>query len=91
MPFELTSAFMLLIVASLCGLWLSRPGPTVVTATVVTPDAEEWRTAALEHFHQHRDLERSVAQALATPGAVSGRARVELLSAVGLTRVDTFA
>lgn len=91
MPFELTSAFVLLVIACTCGLWLLRPGAAAPSAMVTGPDVDEWRSAALQHFHQHKDLERTVAQALATPGAVSGRARTELLAAVGLTRVDTFA
>ncbi|WP_182379166.1 hypothetical protein [Nocardioides sp. WS12] len=87
MPFELTSAFLLMVLACFCAVSLLRSGPRVQAAG---PDVEEWRSAALEHFHQHKDLERTVAQVLATPGAVSGRARSELVAAVGL-RVDTFA
>lgn len=88
MPFELTSAFLLMVLACFCAVSLMRPGAR--TAQTVGADVDEWRSAALEHFHQHKDLERTVAQVLATPGAVSGRARRELTAAVGL-RVDTFA
>ncbi|MCX6399676.1 MAG: hypothetical protein NTX33_07090 [Propionibacteriales bacterium] len=87
MPFELTSAFLLMVLACFCAVSLTRGS---APAASVGADVEEWRSAALEHFHQHKDLERTVAQVLATPGAVSGRARTELIAAVGL-RVDTFA
>lgn len=87
MPFELTSAFLLLVLACFCAVSLTRT--VSAPAANVGADVEEWRSAALEHFHQHKDLERTVAQVLATPGAVSGRARTELIAAVGL-RVDTF-
>ncbi|KRA30903.1 MULTISPECIES: hypothetical protein [unclassified Nocardioides] len=87
MPFELTSAFLLMVLACFCAVSLMRPAARV---QVAGPDVEEWRSAALEHFHQHKVLERTVAEVLATPGAVSGRARTELTAAVGL-RVDTFA
>jgi hypothetical protein len=89
MSLELTSAFLLLAVACLCAAWLIQARARTVTLPTSTPDAEEWRSAALRHFHEHRNLETTVVQVLATSGAVSGQARTQLLVALGAPRVDT--
>ncbi|HWJ66998.1 MAG TPA: hypothetical protein VNT31_10000 [Nocardioides sp.] len=100
MPIELTAAVLLVALAFLCAGWVARSGdavpmpgmgPTIGDGVPAGPAADEWRSAALRHFHEHQDLQRSVAQALATPGAVSGRARGELLVALGAPRVDQYA
>lgn len=86
MNFELTSALLAVTVAGLCALWLMRPSaaPAVIDGPApVGASADEWRQAALRHFHEHRDLQRSVVVALATPGAVSGIARYDLSDALG--------
>lgn len=89
MSLELTSAFLLLAVACLCAAWLLQSRGRTVALQAGTPDADEWRSAALRHFHEHRDLQTTVAQVLATSGAVSGQARTQLLVAIGAPRVDT--
>ncbi len=101
MPMELTTAVLMTAVALLCGAWLVRTlgerdesGVLVsmpVMGPAIEPDIEEWRGAALRHFHEHKDLQRSVVEALSTPGAVTGAARRELLVALGAPRVDQYA
>ncbi|GAA4813715.1 hypothetical protein ACFQ0K_05685 [Nocardioides caeni] len=96
MTIELTSALLALTVAGLCALWLTRSRPAVEQIGVTAlAGADEWRLAALRHFQEHRDLQRSVVVALATPGAVSGIARYDLADAIGhdvieRPRVDLF-
>lgn len=85
MSLELTTAALLTTVALLCATWLVRSRP------VGAADADEWRSAAMRHFQEHRDLEQVVADVLATPGAVRGPGRAELFVALGGTRVDTYA
>ncbi|MEV5003503.1 hypothetical protein [Nocardioides sp. LML1-1-1.1] len=91
MPIELTSAALLVAVAFLCVAFLARGREQVVVLPAAAPSADEWRSAALHHFHEHKDLRRSVAEALSTPGAVSGEARRELMVALGAPRVDVMA
>ena len=100
MPTEITTALALVALALCCVAWLARSRAAVASAPVTTafraPDAEEWRSAALRHFHEHKELSRSVARALSTPGAVSGPARTDLVVALESAtdrrlRVDTFA
>lgn len=99
MPMELTTAVLLAALALLCGSWLVRtlgerdevPVSMPVMGPAIEPDVEEWRGAALRHFHEHKDLQRSVVEALSTPGAVTGAARRELLLALGAPRVDQYA
>ncbi|GAA1539745.1 hypothetical protein [Nocardioides humi] len=91
MPLELTAAALLLALALLCAGWLARSRGAADPMPGRGPDIEEWRSAALRHFQEHRDLERTVAAALATPGAVRGPARTELLVALGASRVDIYA
>lgn len=89
MSIELTTAALLALVALLCAAWVARTAHTVdVLPTAALPSPEEWRSAALHHFHEHKDLRRSVAEVLSTPGAVSGEARRELMVALGAPRVD---
>jgi hypothetical protein len=87
MPMELTTAVLLVAFALLCAGWLVR-SPRTASAG---PDAAEWRGAALRHFSEHRDLQRSVAEALSTPGAVTGAARRDLMVALGAPQVDVYA
>ncbi|MCR1783870.1 hypothetical protein KVF89_15120 [Nocardioides carbamazepini] len=91
MPLELTTAVLLLAFAVLCAGWLARARGAVASMPGMGPDIEEWRSAALRHFQEHRNLERTVAEALAAPGAIRGPARTELLIALGARRVDTYA
>lgn len=94
MPIELTTAVLLAGFALLCGAWITRTRVAVdgrESMPVMGPDIEEWRGAALRHFHEHKVLQRSVAEALSTPGAVTGEARRELLIALGAPRVDQYA
>ncbi|MBU2694901.1 hypothetical protein [Pimelobacter sp. 30-1] len=88
MPLELTTAVLLAAFALLCAGWLLRSRP-------VRPDAgpavDEWRDAALRHFSEHRDLQRTVATALSTPGAVTGTSRRDLMVALGAPQVDVYA
>lgn len=91
MPIELTTAVLLAGLALLCGAWLARTRGALDSMPVMGPDIEEWRAAALHHFQEHKGLQTSVAEALATPGAVTGAARRELLIALGAPRVDQYA
>ncbi|KRB80167.1 hypothetical protein ASE01_01320 [Nocardioides sp. Root190] len=95
MPIELTTAVLLAAVALLCGAWIARTHDTLDSMPVVGPDMgpaiEEWRAAALHHFHEHKGLQTSVVEALATPGAITGAARRELMMALGAPRVDQYA
>jgi len=89
MPLELTSAVLLVAFALLCAGWLLRSRPA--RPAVSGPAPEEWRDAALRHFAEHRDLQRTVAEALSTPGAVTGATRRDLMVALGAPQVDVYA
>ncbi|KRC52683.1 MULTISPECIES: hypothetical protein [unclassified Nocardioides] len=93
MSIELTSAALLALVAFFCAAWVARSHDVVEVLPLAAnvPSTDEWRSAALRHFHEHKDLQRSVAEALSTPGAVTGEARRELMVALGAPRVDVFA
>ncbi len=91
MPIELTSAALLVAVAFLCAGLLARGREQVAVLPGGAPSTEEWRSAALRHFHEHKDLQRSVAEVLSTPGAVTGEARRDLMVALGAPRVDVMA
>jgi hypothetical protein len=92
MSIELLAAALLVVVAFVCAGSLARGRETEVVPLAATPaSADEWRSAALHHFHEHKDLRRSVAEALSTPGAVTGEARRELMVALGAPRVDVMA
>ncbi|NHA00690.1 hypothetical protein G5V59_13565 [Nocardioides sp. W3-2-3] len=71
--------------------FLARGTDQVVVLPATVASAEEWRSAALHHFQEHKDLRRSVAEALSTPGAVTGEARRESMVALGAPRVDVMA
>lgn len=96
MSIELLAAALLVVVAFVCAGSLARgrdvielaPGPEAPGGAA---SADEWRSAALRHFHEHKDLRRSVAEALSTPGAVTGEARRDLMVALGAPRVDVMA
>ncbi|WP_435769956.1 hypothetical protein [Nocardioides sp. SYSU DS0651] len=90
MSLELTTALLLVGLAIVCWACVlpSRPEPLPVEAG---PDVDAWRSAALRHFQEHRELQSTVVEALSTPGAVSGEARRELLVALGAPRVDVVA
>ncbi|MBM0127982.1 hypothetical protein [Pimelobacter simplex] len=90
MSMELTTAALLMAFALLCAGWLAR-SRGAGSMPGMGPDIEEWRSAALRHFQEHRDLERAVAEVLATPGAVRGPGRTELFVALGARRVDLYA
>ncbi|HVK30286.1 MAG TPA: hypothetical protein VM575_18245 [Nocardioides sp.] len=93
MSIELLAAALLVVVAFVCAGSLAR-GRDVIALTPVPAgpaSADEWRSAALHHFHEHKDLRRSVAEALSTPGAVTGEARRDLMVALGAPRVDVMA
>ncbi len=91
MPIELTSAALLAVVAFLCAALLVPGRERAVVLPAGAPSTEEWRSAALRHFHEHKDLQRSVAEALSTPGAVTGETRRDLMVALGAPRVDVMA
>ncbi len=91
MPLEITAALVLLAFALLCAAWLTRAAGARRDAATEAAEAGEWREAALRHFHEHRDLQRSVAAVLATHGAVRGPARAELVAALGAPRFDAYA
>lgn len=93
MSIELTSAALLGLVAFFCAAWVvrSHDGVDVIPLAAAPASADEWRSAALHHFHEHKDLRRSVAAALSTPGAVTGEARRDLMVALGAPRVDVMA
>ncbi|TWH01977.1 hypothetical protein L615_001400000400 [Nocardioides sp. J9] len=91
MPIELTTAVLLTGFALLCGAFVLRTPVVVDPMPEMGPDIEEWRSAALHHFHEAKDLRRSVAEALSTPGAVTGEARRDLMVALGAPRVDVMA
>lgn len=90
MPMELTTAVLLVAVTLVCVGWLLR-SPRAVPASAEGPAADEWRDAALRHFSEHRDLQRTVAEALSTPGAVTGATRRDLMVALGVPQVDVYA
>lgn len=89
MNIELTSALLAITIAGLCALWLMRTGSAAPAGVAGlggldgSASADEWRMAALRHFAEHRDLQRSVVHALSTPGAVSGSSRWDLVDAIG--------
>lgn len=89
MPLELTTAVLLVAFALLCAGWLLRSRPA--RPAVAAPALDEWRDAALRHFSEHRDLQRTVATALSTPGAVTGTSRRDLMVALGTPQVDVYA
>ncbi|TQK72989.1 MULTISPECIES: hypothetical protein [unclassified Nocardioides] len=91
MSMELTTAALLMAFALLCAGWLARSRGAAASMPGMGPDIEEWRSAAMRHFQEHRDLERAVAEVLATPGAVRGPGRTELFVALGASRVDLYA
>ncbi len=95
MSIELLAAALLVVVALACAGSLARGRDSADVIPLAAPGgpagAEEWRSAALHHFHEHKDLRRSVAEALSTPGAVTGEARRELMVALGAPRVDVMA
>lgn len=92
MSIELLAAALLVVVAFVCAGSLARGRDVIALAAPAGPaSADEWRSAALHHFHEHKDLRRSVAEALSTPGAVTGEARRELMVALGAPRVDVMA
>lgn len=96
MSIELLAAALLVVVAFVCAGSLARGRDVIALAPVPNgsggpASAEEWRSAALRHFHEHKDLRRSVAEALSTPGAVTGEARRDLMVALGAPRVDVMA
>ncbi|HWJ08897.1 MAG TPA: hypothetical protein VNS46_05940 [Nocardioides sp.] len=95
MSIELLAAALLVVVAFVCAGSLARGrdvAAVLPSAAAPAPaSADEWRSAALHHFHEHKDLRRSVAEALSTPGAVTGEARRELMVALGAPRVDVMA
>lgn len=95
MSIELLAAALLVVVAFVCAGSLARgrdvialAAPGASDAPAVPASADEWRSAALHHFHEHKDLRRSVAEVLSTPGAVTGEARRDLMVALGAPRVD---
>lgn len=85
MPFELSTAALLLAITFCCLAWLLRAPGTQSRPAV---DAEQWRAAALRHFREHRDLELSVARALDTPGAVATPTRADLVAALRVSRPE---
>lgn len=95
MSIELLAAALLVVVAFVCAGSLARGRDSVDVIPLAAPggaaSADEWRSAALHHFHEHKDLRRSVAEALSTPGAVTGEARRDLMVALGAPRVDVMA
>lgn len=93
MSIELLAAALLVVVAFVCAGSLARGRDVIELAPVPAgpASADEWRSAALHHFHEHKDLRRSVAEALSTPGAVTGEARRDLMVALGAPRVDVMA
>ncbi len=96
MSIELLAAALLVVVAVVCAGSLARGRDVIELAAVPAvpggaASADEWRSAALHHFHEHKDLRRSVAEALSTPGAVTGEARRDLMVALGAPRVDVMA
>lgn len=92
MSIELLAAALLVVVAFVCAGSLARGRDVIELAAPDAPaapaSADEWRSAALHHFHEHKDLRRSVAEVLSTPGAVTGEARRDLMVALGAPRVD---
>ena len=93
MSIELLAAALLVVVAFVCAGSLARGRDVIALAPVPAGAAgpasvDEWRSAALHHFHEHKDLRRSVAEVLSTPGAVTGEARRDLMVALGAPRVD---
>lgn len=93
MSIELLAAALLVVVAFVCAGSLARGRDVIELAPVPSgpASADEWRSAALHHFHEHKDLRRSVAEVLSTPGAVTGEARRDLMAALGAPRVDVMA
>lgn len=93
MSIELLAAVLLVVVALVCAGSLARGHDVIEPAPVPAgpASADEWRSAALHHFHEHKDLRRSVAEALSIPGAVTGEARRDLMVALGAPRVDVMA
>ena len=99
MSIELLAAALLVVVAFVCAGSLARGRDVIALAPVPGGPAgaagpasvDEWRSAALHHFHEHKDLRRSVAEVLSTPGAVTGEARRDLMVALGAPRVDVMA
>ncbi len=91
MSLELTTAALLMVIALVCAGFVARTRVGAVSMPGMGPDIDEWRSAALRHFQEHRDLERSVAEALSIPGGIRGEARTELFVALGGSRVDTYA
>ena len=91
MSMELTTAALLMMFALVCAGWVVNTRNTATSMPGMGPNIDEWRSAALRHFQEHRELEQTVADVLATPGAVRGPGRAELFVALGGTRVDTYA
>lgn len=95
MSIELLAAALLVVVAVVCAGSLARGRDVIPLAAPAGPagpaSVEEWRSAALHHFHEHKGLQRSVAEVLSTPGAVTGEARRDLMVALGAPRVDVMA